>query len=315
MNLRTASLIFLLFTIGIMAACAAPKERGLTLHSKKMAPPNRTEVHASGKDHQSAPPKPAEETPVPTIDAPWYRQRNDDLRAQIKRNDPDISQEQIDLEVRQMFIDPNKPMIALTFDDGPMPGVTDKILDILEQYNARATFFVCGWRFGREENHAILRRMAALGCEIGNHSWSHRQLPGQNFVSVRYEINNTNDVIAELTGVRPHCFRPPAGVNTYEASRVTRDDGMEIVLWSQSGNVNENDPQKIAQNVEQQIVNGRKLQSGDVVLLHDTHENMVEAVRIMVPRLIDEGYQLVTVWELMNCSGAQIVPGETYWNR
>jgi peptidoglycan/xylan/chitin deacetylase (PgdA/CDA1 family) len=79
--------------------------------------------------------------------------------------------------------------------------------------------------------------------------------------------------------------------------------------------VHETDPKKIAQNVEQQIVDGKKLHSGDVVLLHDTHESMVEAVAIMVPKLIEEGYQLVTVWELLNCSGMEIVPGETYWNR
>ncbi|MBA4348097.1 MAG: hypothetical protein C0413_04520 [Clostridiales bacterium] len=87
------------------------------------------------------------------------------------------------------------------------------------------------------------------------------------------------------------------------------------MLWSQSGNVHETDPQKIAQNVEKQIVNGKELQPGDVILLHDTKKYMVEAVEIIVPRLIEEGYQLVTVWELLNCSGTEIVPGETYWNR
>ena len=315
MNRRAAIFFFLLCSIGILTACAAPKAPEPASHAAPISPPNRTIQYETDKQQKPAPLKPPEETPVPSIDAPWYRQRNDELRAQIRQNDPALSPDAIDQVIQQMSIDPDKPMIALTFDDGPVPGVTDKILDVLKQYNVRATFFVCGWRFNKEENRDILRRIAAQGCEIGNHSWSHRKLLGQNFVSVRYEINNTNDVIFDITGIHPRCFRPPGGGNTFEAGSVTRDDGMEIVLWSQSGNVHETDPNKIAQNVEQQIVDGRKLQSGDVVLLHDTHESMVEAVKIIVPKLIEEGYQLVTVWELLNCTADEVVPGYTYWNR
>lgn len=312
---RTASLLFLFITIGIMTACAVPKEPGLISHSEMMPPPDRAQSGVVHKEQQPSPPQMPEETPVPSFDAPWYRQRNDELRAQIRQNDPKMPEEAVELEVLQMFIDPDRPMIALTFDDGPVPGVTDKILDVLKQYNVRATFFVCGWRLEKEENRELLRKIAAQGCEIGNHTWSHRKLLGQNYVSVRYEINNTNDVIFDTTGIHPRCFRPPGGGNTFEAGSVTRDDGMEIILWSQSGNVHETDPQKIAQNVEQQIVDGKKLHSGDVVLLHDTHESMVEAVKIIVPKLIEEGYQLVTVWELLNCMEDEVVPGDTYWNR
>lgn len=315
MNRRAAILFFLLCSIGILTACAAPKEPGFVPHAGAVPPPDRSVGHGTHKEQQPAPQKSAEETPVPSIDAPWYGQRNDELRAQIRQNDPALSPDAIDQEVRQMFIDPNKPMIALTFDDGPVPGVTDKILDVLKQYNVRATFFVCGWRLDKEENRDLLRKIAAQGCEIGNHSWSHRKLLGQNFVSVRYEINNTNDVIFDITGIQPRCFRPPGGGNTFEAGSVTRDDGVEIILWSQSGNVHETDPKKIAQNVEKQIVDGNPLEPGDVVLLHDTHESMVEAVKIIIPKLVEEGYQLVTVWELLNCTVDEIVPGDTYWNR
>jgi len=312
---RTTSLLFLLLTIVLLSACAAPNEPGRSSHAENIPIQDRAQASVIREKQQSSSPQQPQETPVPSIDAPWYRQRNDELRAQIRQNEPTMSEEAIEQEVRQMFIDPNKPMIALTFDDGPIPGVTDKILNVLEQYNARATFFVCGWRLDREMYQDILRRIAALGCEIGNHSWSHRKLLGQNFVSVRYEINNTNDAIFDITGLRPRCFRPPGGGFTFEASSVTQDDGMVIALWSQSGNVHESDPKRIAQNVEQQIVNGRKLQSGDVVLLHDTHESMIDAVEIIIPKLIEEGYQLVTVWELLNCLNEEIVPGEIYWMR
>ena len=211
-----------------------------------------------------------------------------------------------------MTLDPDKPMVALSFDDGPVAGVTDKILDVLQEYNARATFFVCGWRLTEEKNGEMLRRMAALGCEIGNHTWSHRMLAEQNFVGVRYEIENTNDAVYKATGVRPRCFRPPGGRNSYDAMRVARENGMYIVLWLQSGNVHEIDPERIAQNVEKQIVDGKELHAGDVILLHDTPQCMVDAVKIIVPKLIAEGYQLVTVWELLNCSGETLVPGAVY---
>ena len=251
-------------------------------------------------------------TPAPTVDAQWYRDRDDQLRQLIHKYRPTATEQEIDQSIARMTIDPNKPMVALTFDDGPKPGITDKILDVLEQYNARATFFVLGWRLGREENKDILRRATALGCEIGNHTWSHKMLSTENYVGVRYEVKNTNKIIFDITGVNPHCLRPPGGQNSYEAMRVARENDMVVVLWSQSGNVYEVDPKRIAQNVEKQIVDGNVLEDGDIVLLHDTHLNMVDAVKIIVPKLLDEGYQLVTVWELLNCAPQPPVPGNTY---
>ena len=305
--------LFVLLLCWFVAACRpAPQtpeahntQRTATIYYKKHRPRAAQEEPSNPGTSESQPTAPA-------YDAPWYQERNRELAETIRRNDPQASQEQIESDIARMAIDPDKPMVALTFDDGPTPGVTDQILDVLAQYNARATFFVCGWRFAREECKTILKRIAAQGCEIGNHTWSHIKLLEQNYVGVRYEIENTNDIIFETTGVRPRCFRPPGGQNSYEATRVTRENDMIIVLWSQSGNVHEYDPNRIAENVGKQIVNGRELQNGDVILLHDTPQCMVDAVKIMVPRLIDQGYQLVTVWELLNCSGEEIVPGTVY---
>lgn len=256
-------------------------------------------------------PTPAE-TPVPGIDAPWYTERNEQLFQLILRNEPQLQPDEIEHRIRQTYIDPNKPMVALTFDDGPKPGVTDKILDILEQYHARATFFVCGWRFHSPESWAIAQRAVALGCEIGNHSWAHEDLYQRNYVAVRQSIEDTNDKIFEITGYRPHSMRPPAGHNSWDIMRVARDNDMAVVFWTQSGNVHEVDPKKIAQNVLKQIVNGKELQDRDIILLHDTKPLMVDAVEMIVPQLLEKDYQLVTVWELLNCSEAGFVPGELY---
>ena len=298
-----------LFTILVGCGSALPPPR----HAEEHAKPYPVEVITSvpEKPKPTATPLPTA-TPMATIDAPWYRERNKQLRKLIRNYRPKATEAEIDQAIERMAIDPNKPMVALTFDDGPKPGITDKILDVLEQYNARATFFVLGWRFGREGKEDILRRAVALGCEIGNHTWSHDRLPGQNYVAVRNEIRNTNKVVFDIAGVQPHCFRPPGGQNTYEAMRVARENDMVVVLWSQSGNVHEGDPNKLAQNVEKQIVDGKELHAGDVILLHDTHDCMVDAVKIIVPKLIREGYQLVTVWELLNCSGETLVPGQVY---
>ena len=254
-------------------------------------------------------------TPVPGINAAWYDERNEELFTLVKRDGPKRTDEEIHIAVDQMYIDPEKPMIALTFDDGPMPGVTDKILDVLEQYNVRATFFVCGWRFKREPVEDIARRMVALGCEIGNHTTEHENLSEQNIVEKRNTIEETNKLVYDATGYVMHSLRPPGGRNEWEVNRVARSDDMAVVLWSQSGNVHEFDPEKVMGNVLKQEVNGRELQDGDIVLLHDTKPHMVEAVKLLVPELLDRGYQLVTVWELLNCSEDGFVPGVTYRHR
>ena len=254
-------------------------------------------------------------SPVPRVDAPWYEARNKQLFALIKRDAPDRTDDEIRVAIDQMYIDPNKPMIALTFDDGPMPGVTDKILDILEQYHARATFFVCGWRFKQDCMKDIARRMVTLGCEIGNHTFEHADLSKQNIVEKRYSIEATNKVVFDATGYVMHSLRPPGGHNEWDVNRIARSDDMAVVLWSQSGNVHEFDPEKVAQNVLKQAVNGRELEDGDIVLLHDTKPHMVDAVKILVPKLLDEGYQLVTVWELLNSSKDGFTPGVTYRHR
>lgn len=261
-------------------------------------------------------PKP---TPTPTPDGshlldgePWYQQRNSDLRAMLKRNGTFHSEQEIDDAVAGMSIDPTKPMVALTFDDGPVKGVTDEILDILAQYNVRATFFIVGWRLQKPEAVEMVRRAIAQGCEIGNHTYAHDNMTKQNVVSMKWALSETNHLVFEQTGYVIRDMRPPGGSTDYTVMSLSGGMGMAVVLWAQSGNVMETVPEKIAQNVQKQIVNGKELHDGDIILLHDTKKHMVDAVKIIVPQLIGEGYQLVTVWELLNLSEAGFVPGQIY---
>lgn len=309
-----------LFLIGVLicVVCITP----MVLHNlqlKALTKLQRSDevVPATPVIHVSPSPIPPQqqtpiETPVPGVDSPWYTERNTQLRTLILRNRPDTDSAEINRQIRQMYIDPNKPMVALTFDDGPKPDITDKILDILEQYHVRATFFVCGWRFKTEEVKDVARRAVALGCEIGNHTWDHEDMQKQNYAAMRYSVQRTNAVIYETTGYTPRSLRPPGGRYSYDTIRIARENSMAVVFWAQSGNVHEYDPIKIAQNVQKQIVNGKELQDGDIILLHDTKPHMVDAVTIIVPQLLEQGYQLVTVWELLNCSEEGFVPGELY---
>lgn len=259
-----------------------------------------------------------EDTPNPTstpsikINEQWYTERNETIAKFMRQYNPELSEQDINSRVGNMSIDPDKPMVSLTFDDGPFPGVTEKILDILEKYNVRATFFVCGWRFKDEAAKDIARRALSLGCEIGNHTYAHKDMDKQDSSGVLNSVKSGEKAIFDATGYTVHGIRPPGGHNSYTATSYAEKNNMAIILWSQSGNVHETDPEKIAQNVEKQIVNGKELQDGDIILLHDTKPYMVDAIEIIVPKLLEQGYQLVTVWELVNCSENGFVPGQIY---
>lgn len=248
--------------------------------------------------------------PTPRITDTWYIERTAQMRTWMRAFGQYDSDEAIEVQLARWDIDPDRPMIALTFDDGPVPGITDRILDILAHYDARATFFVKGIHV--ENGADVIRLAVARGCEIGNHSWDHQILTGMDRESLRREITDTNKAVYAIIGVEMHLLRPPGGsCDGYLYAAAKRWD-MAVVRWSQSGNVNLTDPAAIASNVLRQEINGRELRSGDIVLLHDTHDYMIEAVEILLPMLVEQGYQLVTVSELLMLSERGIVYGERY---
>ena len=239
-------------------------------------------------------------SPAPKITDQWYLDRQNEMRQQLKQFGGYEEGEELESIIKSREIDPDQPMIALTFDDGPVAEVTGPILDILEQYNCRATFFICGWRLKKDENVPMLSRMLELGCEIGNHTWNHTNLENASKNKEIDEVTKTNERVLELTGYTIKSLRPPGGYYGYSDIKLFGDMGMAIIKWAQSGNVNNTKPEKIVESVFKQSVNKRELQDGDIILLHDTHGFMVEAVEILIPKLVDAGYQLVTVQELLN---------------
>ncbi len=181
--------------------------------------------------------------------------------------------------------------IALTFDDGPEPTTTPRILDALESEGAKATFFVVGNEVpGRE---AILRREAALGSEIGNHSWSHPKFTKLSADQMQEQLSKTDDVIINAGMPAPHLFRPPYGmVNEQMLKTINRP----MILWNvDPKDWSEQDPVKLAQVVSEQA------RRGAIIILHDSKPTTADAAKLFIHELKTR-FHLVTVSELLQLS-------------
>src|SRR5699024_5488550 len=155
--------------------------------------------------------------------------------------------------------------IALTFDDGPASGSTEKVLDALQQYNADATFFMLGEKVN--ENPDLAKRVADEGHEIANHSITHPDLATLDEQQVRNEMQDSQEQIEEATGVRPDLFRPPYGSRTDIVDSVANETEQQLVFWDIDTMDWENqNSQEMEQIVEEQI------HPGSVILMHDIHE-------------------------------------------
>ena len=181
------------------------------------------------------------------------------------------------------------PAIALTFDDGPSDKTTNELLDVLEQYNAHATFFIVGERV--EGNEAILQREWDLGCELGNHTWSHAHLRKSSKETRDTEIAKcTQAVEAAVPGAKVTVIRPPYGADNPE---IKQELELPIILWSlDTLDWKTRDTDKTVDNILNNV------RGGDIILMHDIHAETIAAAKRVIPQLIEQGYKLVTVSEL-----------------
>ena len=183
--------------------------------------------------------------------------------------------------------------IAITFDDGPNPELTPRLLDMLKERDIKATFFVVGKN--AEEYPSIVARMAQEGHEVANHSWSHPALTKLGVESFRKQIENTNDAIAKATGKRPVLMRPPYGAtNAGLNKRLSEQFGLKVILWSV-------DPldwkYRNSNRVYTSIVQNTR--PGSIILAHDIHATTVAAMPSTLDALLAKGYKFVTVSELI----------------
>ena len=179
--------------------------------------------------------------------------------------------------------------VALTFDDGPHPYYTEQLLDGLKERGVRATFFVTGEHASLHPE--IIKRMWEEGHVIGNHTYSHMQLRQDNRDAFKKELQQTNKVLKELTGEDVVYVRPPYGAWDKE---LEKELNMIPVLWSVDPLdwCTENS-QTVARRVKE------KVKDNSIILLHDYFDTSVTAALQIVDELLEEGYEFVTVEEMI----------------
>lgn len=202
-------------------------------------------------------------------------------------------------------IDPAKPMIALTFDDGPSE-YTLRILRVLAQYDARATFCVQGYNV--EIYPDIVKQAVAQGNEIASHTWNHPNLTEISSSRVRSQLQRTNDAVAQVAdGYQIKVLRPPYGATNRTVRNICADLDMVIAHWQiDTLDWEHRNANKTYRNVMS------RAKSGSIVLCHDIYENTAIAMEMAIPELIDQGYQLVTVSELLSFHKDGAKPGTVY---
>lgn len=227
--------------------------------------------------------------------------RVDKIQASITAKGTGIPQEPADAPLP---IDPSKPMIALTFDDGPRTPVTSRILDSLKANGGKATFFMVGSNVN--SNQEVIRRMVEQGCEVGNHTHDHKYLTKLTAGQIKSQVGTTNRKIQAVCGVTPALVRPPGGYMDSRSLSVLGNMGMSAIMWSvDTRDWQHRNAKKTINTVLSQV------KDGDIILMHDIYSPTADAAEALIPELTARGYQLVTVSELASYGGG-ILPGHKY---
>ncbi|MBV8082678.1 MAG: polysaccharide deacetylase family protein [Candidatus Eremiobacteraeota bacterium] len=190
--------------------------------------------------------------------------------------------------------------VALTFDDGPNPPYTDEIVDYLHQQHVTATFFLVGMAV--EKYPDSVRRELQYGDAIGNHSWDHAHMVLESRRHIQRELDSTDQAIFDATGEHTRLFRPPFGARDYAVIQVARSLGYQVIMWSVplARDWESPPPQVIADRIT------RHISDGAIFVLHDGNKGRagdrsatVEATKLIVTQLRAQGYQFVTVSQLI----------------
>ena len=194
--------------------------------------------------------------------------------------------------------------VALTFDDGPGP-YTDRLLQILKDNDAKATFFLIGNKVAADPAGA--KRIADAGMEIGNHTWEHPNMATIPPENIAAQFSRANDAIAAATGRTPTLYRPAGGLSTDAVRQTAGRFGLAEILWD----VIPFDWANDANTAATRSLLMTQIKPGSVVLFHDTYSSTVDLVYQFIPVLKANGYRMVTVSELLGTR----TPGSSYGSR
>lgn len=204
------------------------------------------------------------------------------------------------------YVDPNRPMVALTFDDGPHITNTPQILEVLRRYDSAATFFVVGNRITSKGSAVILDEIES-GSQVASHSYSHpnmakmKNLEEQFYLTSQKVYEDVSQWCYQVTA-----FRPPYGAIS---KRMREESPYPFIMWS----IDTLDwKTRDVQSTIDETMN--KAKDGDIILLHDIHAESRDAAIQIIPMLIEKGFQVVTVDEMMNAKGIQMENGKSYYN-
>ena len=211
---------------------------------------------------------------------------------------------------------PSDKLIALTFDDGPRSSTTNRVLDLLERSGGVATFFLVGYNI--PDNAEVIKRAAAMGCSIGNHTKDHKILTKCSADTIKAQVNGVNSLLRDM-GIEPTLFRAPGG-----AFKGVKDQiGMPLIQWSidtedwkfkdashkgRSAEERTADLNRIADMVFSQA------KGGSIVLMHDIYDFTADLCEMVIPGLVERGSKLVTVDQLFEAYGEKLENGVVYYS-
>ncbi len=187
-----------------------------------------------------------------------------------------------------------KNEVSLTFDDGPVEGNTDEILDILKENNVQATFFCIGKRITK--NQSLVQRMDAEGHLIGNHSFSHHFFFDlYSLIQMKKEMNDTNTIIEKIINKKMNFFRPPYGVTTPVLAKAIKEIGVLPIGWNiRSMDTVIKNETKLVEKIK------NRLKPGSVILLHDTSGVTVRSLQAIINEIKASGLKPVRLDHLLN---------------
>ena len=199
------------------------------------------------------------------------------------------------------YIDKNTKLVAFTFDDGPNYN-TSKVIDVLNKYNVTATFFLTGKNI--KGNEKIIKKMYNSNMEIGNHTYNHFLLTKYSKDIIKEEISKTNNLIFNITNSYPTLLRTSYGSFNNKIKEVA---DMPIIIW----NIDTLDWKcKNSVKISSKILN--KVRDGDIVLMHDIYKSTLNSLEIVIPELLERGYQIVSVSELFYYKEVNLESGKVY---
>ena len=200
-------------------------------------------------------------------------------------------------------LDPDKPMIALTFDDGPYSPVTARIVKTLKKYDSRATFFTVGNRIPSYKSS--VKKAYNQGNQIASHTYGHVYLTKLNKKQIKKELDKSNKAIKKAIGCGFDTLRPPGGLVNDMVKKVI---DVPLIYW----NVDTQD--WMSRNSQKILAKCQSLMDGDIVLMHDLYPTTADAVNKLVPKLIKKGFQLVTIDELFYYKDIDAKGGAIYYS-